>query len=82
MSTTFGVRYTKKYTENWVSDSEPVITVAFRRNNGTMYFKNPLAPLLPNKTKVIAMDNEPQGIHTIGDIKKAMYEQKEKLNTP
>jgi hypothetical protein len=33
---------------------------------------NPLAELLPDDTKVYALDNSQQGVYTIGDIKKIM----------
>lgn len=60
MSTTFGVK---------VPSQEDIVSVAFRGNGGYFYFTKPLAELLPDDTKVIAMDNSPQGIFTIGDIK-------------
>jgi uncharacterized protein (DUF1499 family) len=59
MSTTFGVE---------VKDN--VVEVAFRSNG--MRFINELAELLPDDTPVIALDNTPQGVHTIGDVKKEM----------
>jgi len=59
MSTTFGVE---------IKDN--VVEVAFRSNG--MRFTNELAELLSDDTPVIALDNTPQGIHTIGDIKKAI----------
>jgi len=37
-----------------------------------MRWKNDSAHLLPDDTEVIALDNTPQGIYTIGDIKKAI----------
>jgi hypothetical protein len=57
MSTTFGVK---------VKDN--VVEVAFRSNG--IRFINELAELLPDDTPVIPLDNTPQGIHTIGDVKK------------
>lgn len=48
--------------------------VAFRYNRGGMVWKNPIAYLLPDDTKVWALDNTPQGIYTIGDIKKELNE--------
>ena len=63
MSTTFGVNIKK-------GDQDEVVEVAFRSNG--MRFINDLAHLLPDDTPVIALDNTPQGIHTIGDIKKAI----------
>ena len=64
MSTTFGVEIKD---DDGIGD---VVEVAFRSNG--MRFINPLAHLLPDDTPVIALDNTPQGIHTIGDIKKAI----------
>ena len=60
MSTTFGVDIA----------SGDIIEVAFRSNG--MRFINVLAPLLPEDTPVVALDNTPQGIYTIGDIKRAI----------
>lgn len=68
MSTTFGVSVSSKI----IPPDGDVIEVAFRSNG--MRFTNPLAHLLPNDTPVIAMDNTQQGVHTIGDIKKAILE--------
>ena len=65
MSTTFGVNI--KGSDKVVATT---IEVAFRSNG--MRFINDLAHLLPDDTPVIALDNTPQGIHTIGDIKKAI----------
>ena len=45
-----------------------VVEVAFRSNG--VRFINPLAHLLPDDTPVIALDNTPQGVYTIGDVKK------------
>ena len=47
--------------------------VAFR-SNGVRWL-DPLAQLLPDDTEVIAVDNSPQGIYTIGDIRKKIEEQ-------
>jgi hypothetical protein len=47
-----------------------VVEVAFRSNG--MRFINPLAHLLPDETLVIALDNTPQGVYTIGDIKEVI----------
>ena len=65
MSTTFGVEI--KGSDKVVATT---IEVAFRSNG--MRFINKIAHLLPDDTPVIAMDNSQQGIHTIGDIKKAI----------
>jgi hypothetical protein len=64
MSTTFGVK---------IPQSENIIEVAYRSN--TIMFTNLLAYCLSDDTEVIAMDNTPQGIFTIGDIKKKIKEQ-------
>ena len=61
MSTTFGVAIKNN------NEIEDVVEVAFRSNG--MRFTNPLAQMLPDETPVIALDNSPQGVHTIGDIK-------------
>jgi len=37
-----------------------------------MFWRNPLAPYLPDDMKVIPLDNTAQGIKTIGDIRKAV----------
>ena len=47
-----------------------MVEVAFRSNG--MRFINPLAHLLPDETLVIALDNTPQGVYTIGDIKEVI----------
>jgi hypothetical protein len=59
MSTTFGVK---------IPSTGEVIPIA-RRMNGNINFTNPLAELLKDKTKVIAMNNSPQGVYTIKDLK-------------
>jgi len=63
MSTTFGV---KIQTE--------IVEVAFRSNG--IRFTNKLAWLLPDDTKVLALDNTEQGIFTIKDIKDAINKRK------
>ena len=73
MSTTFGVLVPS------LSDVRTeVIEIAFRSKN--IFFINPLAQLLPLDTVVIAMDNTPQGIYTIGDIKKEIEKQNKTNN--
>ena len=59
MSTTFGVK---------IPSTGEVVPIA-RRMNGQIEFTNPLAELLKDKTKVIAMNNSPQGVYTIKDLK-------------
>ena len=61
MSTTFGVE---------IKNDGRVMEVAFRSNG--MRFTNSIAHLLPDDTPVIALDNTPQGVYTIGDIKRAI----------
>jgi len=39
-----------------------------KKYGAIMYFTCPIAHLLPLDTEVIALDNSPQGINTIGDI--------------
>jgi len=68
MSTTFGVRVPSLYNEEEFDEVE----VAFR--SGYVIWTNPLVQLLPNSLEVIPLDNSAQGIHTIGDIKKAIAE--------
>lgn len=78
MSTTFGVLIKEGYKvvemdESIVIDVEDDIEdifepVAFRSDY--IYWKNPIAHLLPDDLKVYALDNSSQGIYTIGDIKK------------
>ena len=65
MSTTFGIR---------IPTTGEVIEVAYRTNY--VRWKNKLAHLLPNETKVEPLDNSAQGIYTIGDIKKQIEETK------
>jgi len=65
MSTTFGV--------NIINDDAgigEVVEIAFRSNG--MRFTNALAYFIPDDTPVIALDNTPQGVYTIGDIKRAI----------
>jgi|TARA_R110000744_G_scaffold39109_4_gene89105 hypothetical protein len=63
MSTIFGIT---------IPRTGETIEVAFRSHY--VRWLNPLAHLLPNKTKVEPLDNSAQGIYTIGDIKKAIKE--------
>jgi len=73
MSTTFGVTVGKPCGEcgSW---KEEIIEVAFRSNG--IRFTNDLAQLLPNSTPVIALDNTPQGIFTIRDIRREILKTK------
>ena len=69
MSTTFGVK---------IPSTGEIEPIARRRGIGNgqveVYFTNPLAELLPNDTEVEAIDNSPQGIFTIGNIKEKIKE--------
>lgn len=70
MSTTFGVQV--EFDDAGVvetDDGRYFVEVAFRSSNG-IRFTNPLAALLPDEIEVVALDNTPQGIYTIGDIKR------------
>ena len=66
MSTTFGVKVPSLYDANEFEEIE----IAFR--SSYVRWKNPLAQLLPDDLEVMPLDNSAQGIHTIGDIKKAI----------
>lgn len=68
MSTTFAVKVPSIKT---YEDGEEVeVEVAFRSNG--MRWLDPIAQLLPDDTEVIPIDNSPQGVYTIGDIRKAI----------
>lgn len=69
MSTTFAVKVSSV---RLYEDGEDLVKVAFR-SNGVRWL-DPLAQLLPDDTEVIAVDNSPQGIYTIGDIRKKIKE--------
>ena len=66
MSTKFGVVTQSLYEGG---DENEIVEVAYRSMGGIRW-TNPLGPLLPDELEVEAMDNTPQGIYTIGDIKK------------
>ena len=70
MSTTFGVK---------IPTEEEEIIVAYRGNGTGMFWRNPLAPYLPDDMRVIPLDNTAQGIKTIGDVRKAVND-KNNLN--
>lgn len=70
MSTTFAV--TVPSIRTYEDGEEVEVEVAFR-SNGVRWL-DPLAQLLPDDTEVIAVDNSPQGIYTIGDIRKKINE--------
>ncbi len=61
-------------TRFWViNDSGEIIEVAFRSEY--IRFTNPIASMLPIDTEVIPMDNTPQWIFTIRDLKMAINNQ-------
>ena len=64
MSTTFGIK---------IPSTGEIIPIARRvgKGNGevSVYFINSLAELLNDDLEVVAIDNTPQGIFTIKDIK-------------
>ena len=63
MSTTFAVK----------TKGGELKDVARRGRGINMVWLDPMAEMLPDDTSVEAVDNTPQGIFTIGDIKDAMY---------
>ena len=64
MSTTFGIK---------IPSTGDIIPIARRVGIGnrevSVYFTDPIAELLADDLEVIAIDNTPQGILTIKDIK-------------
>lgn len=72
MSTTFAVKVQLPSERAYDDGEEVEVEVAFR-SNGVRWL-NPLAQLLPDDIEVIAVDNSPQGIYTIGDIRKKIEE--------
>ena len=83
MSTTFGIPIDKRnidineYDEIFkhIDDEEETFTEVWYRSMGNCRWLNPLGELLPDDTKVYALDNSQQGVYTIGDIKKMMDKQ-------
>ena len=67
MSTTFGI-ITK-------SGERPIARRVGGKNGAEMWFTDELAEMLPNNTPVEPLDNSPQGIYTIGDIKNHILNQ-------
>jgi len=65
MSTTFGIKVNQE-------GGSVYCEIAFRSNG--IRFTNPIAHLLPDDLEVFPLDNGPQGIHTVGDIKREMKE--------
>ena len=80
MSTTFGIPIRKIDIELGNDDGiydyidESFFEKVWLRSYGVggCRWLNNVAPLLPDDTKVYALDNSHQGIYTIGDIKKEM----------
>jgi hypothetical protein len=74
MSTTFGIK---------IPSTGEYESIARRVGIGNgkveVWFTNPIAELLPDETKVEALDNGEQGIFTIGDIRKHVEEQHRKF---
>ena len=83
MSTTFGIPIKKmditidEYEEifKWIDDEDESFTEVWYRSMGNCRWLNPLGELLPDDTKVYALDNSQQGVYTIGDIKQMMDKQ-------
>jgi hypothetical protein len=64
MSTTFGVKIPS------TGETQPIARrIGIGNGKVSVFFTEPLAELLPDDMEVEAMDNSPQGIFTIGDIK-------------
>jgi len=88
MSTTFGIPIKKmditidEYEETfkWVDDEDESFTEVWYRSMGNCRWLNPLGELLPDDTKVYALDNTQQGVYTIGDIKQMMDKQNNNVN--
>lgn len=82
MSTVFGVyKYQQKggfkiEDQPEFQDENNFVPVAFRGNGTGIKWTNDLATLLPVETKVYPLDNNAQGIFTIGDIFNEIQKQK------
>jgi hypothetical protein len=82
MSTTFGIpikkvdadlnQYDEVMNYYFRHEDDELFTNVWYRSMGNCRWLNPLAELLPDDTKVYALDNSQQGIFTIGDIKQHM----------
>jgi len=88
MSTTFGIPINKRNIEIDKYDEmirlidedgyyDESFTEVWFRSMGNCRWLNPLGELLPDDTKVYALDNTQQGIYTIGDIKQMMATQEQ-----
>ena len=79
MSTTFGIKIDSDYYSETIDNTdENCVKPIARRIHESMWFTDPLAKFLPDSMKVVAMDNDSQGIHTIKDIKNFIKKQKDK----
>lgn len=82
MSTVFGVYKYKQQGDVKIEDQpgfqdeDNFIPVAFRGNGTGIKWTNGLAVFLPVETKVYPLDNDAQGIFTIGDIITEINKQK------
>jgi Lar family restriction alleviation protein len=76
MSTTFGVKVK--------GEDEPIeIAIRYFDKRGTLLeWIHPLGKLLPADTEVIPLDNDAQGIDTIGHIKHKIQEQENTILKP
>lgn len=54
---------------SWEEIQEMFERVAIRHNGGDISWINPIADLLSDDMKVWALDNSPQGVYTILDLK-------------
>lgn len=84
MSTTFGIPQRQVELSKLVDedgelhdyiDTSFFDKVFFRGNNSR--WLNPLADKLPDNTLVFPLDNDAQGVYTIGDIKQLLNKQNE-----
>jgi len=80
MSTTFGIPQRRVELDKLVDEDGDLLDYISHNFFEDIWFRsscnsrwlNPLAELLPDETRVFALDNTQQGIFTIGDIKKFM----------
>jgi hypothetical protein len=85
MSTTFGIpikkvdidlnQYDEVMNYYFRHEDDELFTNVWYRSMGKCRWLNPLGELLPDDTKVYALDNSQQGVYTIGDIKEKMKQQ-------
>ena len=80
MSTTFGIPERKVELDKLVDEDGELLDYISHDFFERVWFRSmsrsrwltPIAELLPDDTRVFALDNSQQGIYTIGDIKKFM----------